>query len=58
MEVKAISAIDAPYDLPDGMNLFDWSFPYVIDKVMIIWKNLINQCSDRELDRLPDDVKL
>jgi len=40
------------------MNLFDWSIPFVMEKVTAMWNHLVNQCTAKELKRLPDDAEL
>ena len=49
---------NTPYSLPDGMNLFDWSVPFVCEKLLEIWNFLITRCTERELATLPDDKEL
>jgi len=32
---------DKPYTLPDDMDLFDWSLPFVADKINEIWLHIL-----------------
>lgn len=47
--------MDTPYELPDDLNLFSWSMPFVCEKINQIWNHLITMCSPAELRKLPDD---
>lgn len=49
---------NTPYSLPDGMNLFDWSVPFVCEKLLEIWNFLITRCTERELLMLPDEKEI
>lgn len=33
IQLEQILSTDAPYDLPDSLNLFSWSLPFVLEKV-------------------------
>ena len=48
-----LPASDAPYYLPNFMNVFEWSVPFVCEKVVDILMCLLNVCTDKELDEEP-----
>lgn len=50
--------MDAPYNLPDGLDLFSWSLPFVAEKVNKLMVHIINVCTPAELKRLADNPNL
>lgn len=51
LNLRAFKAVDAPYTLPDDLNIFSWSLPFVTEKVMAIFTHLVSMCSKQELKR-------
>ncbi|QOU20058.1 hypothetical protein BRETT_004706 [Brettanomyces bruxellensis] len=48
-----LPAADAPYYLPDFMNVFEWSVPFVCEKVIDILVCMLNVCTQKELEAEP-----
>ena len=46
--------MDVPYNLPDGLNLFSWSFPFLSEKVTDMLNRILNNCTPRELQKHED----
>jgi len=49
LSMKQFMAVDAPYDLPDGLNLFSWSFPFLTERVTTMLNGILNNCTAKEL---------
>lgn len=47
--IKQFDSYAAPYFLPDQMNLFEWSLPFVSEKVIEILSAVLNICTEEEL---------
>lgn len=58
LQIKQFSAVDAPYSLPDNLDLFSWSLPFVAEKVNKLMVHIITQCTPAELQRLADHPTL
>lgn len=41
IQLEQIISAEAPYDLPDGLNLFSWSLPFVLEKVQSMLNHII-----------------
>lgn len=52
--MKQFTAVDEPYRLPDNLNLFSWSIPFLADKITEMLNSILNNCSKAEL-RLMDN---
>jgi len=57
LQLKQYSDTEPPYQLPDGMDLFSWSLPFLAEKVTSMLFNILKQCSPAEL-RAMDDVDI
>ncbi|QPG74468.1 hypothetical protein FOA43_001798 [Brettanomyces nanus] len=47
--IKQFVSAPSPYFLPDFMNVFEWSAPFVCEKVVEIMMSMLNVCTEREL---------
>ena len=55
--MKQFSAVDQPYMLPDDMNIFEWSLPFLADKVITMLSFCVQQVSRKDLKNLDQDEK-
>lgn len=39
---------DKPYNLPNNIDLFTWSLPFLADKSTLMLKNILAQCSEEK----------
>ena len=63
VSIKQYDQVDHPYHLPDQIDVFSWSMPFVIDKVMGLFTNILSQAAGDDdtgegaLSKLGEDKK-
>lgn len=62
LQLKQYADSDPPYQLPEGLDLFSWSLPFLAEKVTSMLFNILKQCSPQEIEEMddveiPDEVK-
>lgn len=62
LQLKQYADTEPPYQLPEGLDLFSWSLPFLAEKVTNMLYNILKQCTPAELAAmedadLPDDIK-
>ena len=43
VKVKQFNETPAPYDLPEGYNAFNWSVPFIGDRILDMFNNILQQ---------------
>ena len=56
LQLKQYQEVEPPYRLPDGLNVFSWSLPFLAEKVSSMLYTIVKKCSS--LDDGDDDVDL
>ena len=59
ISIKQFDESEAPYRLPDGLNLLTWSLPFLCDKVINMLDYVIEKYADHEVTEveLPSDAR-
>lgn len=43
VRVRQFNETPAPYDLPEGYNAFNWSVPFIGERIMDMFNNILSQ---------------
>ena len=46
LQLKQYTETEAPYRLPDGLDLFKWSFPFLAEKISSMLYHILKQCTE------------
>ncbi len=57
MSIKQYDQVDHPYHLPDQIDVFHWSMPFVADKIITLMKHILKKGADVDID-VDDDAHL
>ena len=49
LQLKQYQEYEAPYRLPDNLNLISWSMPFLAEKILAMFFQILNACSPAEL---------
>ena len=50
LQLKQYQDTEPPYQLPEGLDLFSWSLPFLSEKVVSMLYQILKQCSPAELE--------
>jgi serine/threonine-protein phosphatase 2B catalytic subunit len=56
LQLKQYQETEPPYRLPDNLNLFSWSLPFLAEKVTSMLFSIIKNCTLAELKDLDDEM--
>jgi hypothetical protein len=51
VKVKQFNETPAPYDLPEGYNAFNWSVPFIGDRILDMFNNILKQSMKNKLSK-------
>ena len=54
LQLKQYADTEPPYSLPEGLDLFSWSLPFLAEKVTNMLYNILKSCSPTELAAMED----
>jgi len=54
LQLKQYQETEAPYRLPDNLNLFSWSMPFLAEKITSMLYGILRNCTPKELMELED----
>ena len=62
LQLKQYADTEPPYSLPEGLDLFSWSLPFLAEKVTNMLYSILKTCSPAELaatedTEIPEDMK-
>ena len=57
LQLKQYQEVEPPYRLPDGLNVFSWSLPFLAEKVSSMLYTIVKKCSVLEEEEEDADVK-
>ena len=62
LQLKQYADTEPPYQLPEGLDLFSWSLPFLAEKVTNMLYSILKTCSPAELaatedTEIPEDMK-
>jgi len=52
MNIKQYKEVPQPFQLPNGLDLFSWSLPFLADKIGAMMDNLLKRQNVLEVDKL------
>ena len=52
MNIKQYKEVPQPFKLPNSLDLFSWSLPFLVDKIGVMMDNLIKRQNVVEVDKL------
>jgi len=52
LQLKQYQDTEPPYVLPEGLNLFSWSMPFLAEKITGMLYSILKQCSPAELAKM------
>ena len=52
LQLKQYQETEAPYRLPDNLNLFSWSMPFLAEKISSMLYGILRNCTPKELMEL------
>ena len=50
LQLKQYTESDPPYRLPDGLNVFSWSLPFLAEKVSSMLYTIVRKCTEMDDD--------
>lgn len=48
LQLKQYGEAETPYRLPDNMDVFSWSMPFLAEKVVSMLYTIVTKCNDDE----------
>lgn len=57
LQLKQYQETEPPYRLPDGLNVFSWSLPFLAEKVSSMLYTIVKKCSDVDGEDETVDLK-
>ena len=55
LQLKQYQDTEPPYHLPDGLDLFSWSLPFLAEKITSMLYSILRQCNDAELADIDEE---
>jgi serine/threonine-protein phosphatase 2B catalytic subunit len=55
LQLKQYQDTEPPYHLPDGLDLFSWSLPFLAEKITSMLYSILRQCNDAELKGIEEE---
>jgi serine/threonine-protein phosphatase 2B catalytic subunit len=56
LQLKQYQETEPPYRLPDNLNLFSWSMPFLAEKVTSMLFSILKNCTNAELKELDESM--
>src|SRR5438105_3536216 len=58
LQLKQFGETEVPYRLPDNIDIFSWSMPFLAEKVVSMLHNVISRFGDEDEDMKDDDINI